>query len=209
MPISFCASCQTRCNVTIVRASSIHSGRLERRLGNDRIESLSSSMRGWYGRPIALLDGPGSVRVCGDGDFVGTFTRGYFMSAMDALSDAFKQAARVPPGTLYAGFSSISDALSRASQGFSQRRPFNKVGPTGVIGVTSSLWDLGPQPPAGTAPAAAPGGTAFTSASTGALGFANPAAGSNRLVGAGVSAAVINNSLLLYDLLFGVKIGRA
>ena len=187
------------------RFPAIHSGQLERWLGTERIESLSSAMRGWYGRPIALLDVPGSVRVCGDGDFVGTFTRGYFMSAMDALSDAFKQAARVPPGTLYEGFSSISDALSRASQGFSQRRQFNKVGPTGVIGVTSSLWDLGPQPPAGTAPAAAPGGTAFTSASTGALAFANPAAGTNRLVGADVSASVINNSLLLYDLLFGVN----
>ena len=191
--------------MTRLRFPAIHSGRLERWIGTERIEHLSTSMRGWYGRPIALLDVPGSVRVCGDGDFVGTFTRGYFMSAMDALSDAFKQAARVPPGTLYAGFSSISDALSRASQGFSQRRPFNKVGPTGVIGVTSSLWDLGPQPPAGTAPAAAPGGTAFTSASTGALAFANPAAGTNRLVGADVSASVINNSLLLYDLLFGVN----
>ena len=161
-------------------------------------------MRGWYGRPIALLDVPGSVRICGDGDFIGRFERGYFMSAMDALYDAFTLAAKVPPGTLYAGFSSISDALSRASQGFSQRQPFNKVGPTGVLGVTSSLWRLGPQPAGGTAPGAAPGGTAFTSATTGALAFANPAVGTNRLVGADISASVINNSLLLYDLLFGV-----
>jgi hypothetical protein len=82
---------------------------------------------------------------------------------------------------------------------------FNKVGPTGVTAATSSLWRVGPQPAAGTAPAAAPGGTAFSSASTGALSFANPAAGTNRLVGADVSASVINNSLLLYDLLFGVN----
>jgi hypothetical protein len=64
---------------------------------------------------------------------------------------------------------------------------------------------LGPQPAAGSAPANAPGGTAFSSSSTGALAFANPAAGTNRLVGADVSASVINNSLLVYDLIFGVN----
>src|SRR3990172_7482694 len=184
---------------------SIHSGRIERWLGTERVERISKSMAGWYGKPIALLDVPGGVKVCGDGDFIGTFKRGYFCSAMDALEQALKCAARAPFGQLNAGFASISDALARASQGFSQRIQFNKVGPTGVVGVTSSLWRLGPQPPAGTAPAAAPGGTAFTSSTTGALAFANPAVGSNRLVGADVSASVINNSLLLYDLLFGVN----
>ena len=39
----------------------IHSGRLERWIGTERIEHLSTSMRGWYGRPIALLDVPGDV----------------------------------------------------------------------------------------------------------------------------------------------------
>jgi hypothetical protein len=148
---------------------------------------------------------PGGVKVTGDGDFVGTFERGYFMSAMDSLEVALKCASRAPYGQLNAGFTSISDALSRASQGFSQRRPFNKVGPTGVIAVTSSLWRVGPQPAVGAAPSNPAGGTAYTSASTGALAFANPAAGTNRLVGADVSASVINNSLLLYDLLFGVN----
>jgi hypothetical protein len=78
-------------------------------------------------------------------------------------------------------------------------------GPTGVVGVSSSLWRLGPQPAVGTAPGAAPGGTAFSSATTGALALANPATGTNRLVGASVSASVINNSLMLVDLLFGVN----
>lgn len=141
------------------------------------------------------------MRVCGDGDFIGSFERGGFSSAMDSYYDAVMWSRRQP--TMMAGFASISDALSRASQGFSQRRPFNKVGPTGVAAVTSSLWALGPQPAVGTAPAAAAGGTAFSSATVGALAFANPAAGSNRLVDADVSASVINNSLLLYDLIFG------
>lgn len=70
--------------------------------------------------------------------------------------------------------------------------------------MSSSLWRVGPQPPVGATPAAAPGGTAFSSSSTGALAFANPASGTNHLVGADASASVINNSLLVYDLLFGV-----
>lgn len=189
----------------LIRTRSTHSGQLDRWLGPDRTTYLSACMKGWYGRPISLLDVPGSVRVGPDGDFVGHVGRGAFFSALDALEVSLKCAAKAPRSTLHAGFTSISDALSRASQGFSQRRPFNKVGPTGVVGVTSSLWRLGPQPAAGATPGNAPGGTAFSSSSTGALAFANPAAGSNRLVGADVSASVINNSLLLYDLIFGVN----
>ena len=182
---------------------STHSQRLERWLGKERIEQLSKAMKGWYGPPIHILDCPGSVRVCGDGDFIGPFERGYFWTALDALKAAFDRAAKVPPGTLYVGFASISDALSRASQGYNQVRVFNKVGPTGVVAVTSSLYRIGPQPIAGTGPANAADGTAFTSADTGALSFTNPSAGTTHLVGADVSASVINNSLLLYDLIYG------
>jgi hypothetical protein len=184
---------------------STHAGRLERWLGKERIADLQGAMKGWYGRPICLLDCPGSVRISADGDFTGPIKRGFFYSAMDALNDMLAAAAKQSPNTFYVGFSSISDALSRASQGFSQRRSFAKTGPTGVVGVTSSLWRLGAVPDVGTAPGNAPGGTAFTSATTGALAFANPAAGTNRLVGADVSASVINNTLLLYDLIFGVN----
>lgn len=189
---------------------SVHSQRLERWLGTERIEHISKSMKGWHGKPIHLLDVPGSVRVCSDGDFVGPFERGYFMSAMDALEVRIKRAVRgagiVQYGRLNAGFASISDALSRASQGFVQypSGAFNKVGPTGVVGVTSSLHKLGPQPAAGTAGAAAPGGTAFTSASIGAMAYANPSVGTLRLVGAQINCSVANHSLLLYDRIFGV-----
>lgn len=184
---------------------STHSQRLERWLGKERIELLSRSMKGWYGPPIHLLDCPGSVRICGDGDFIGPFERGIFWSAMDSLWDHFKKAAKVPPGTLYAGFASISDALQRASQGYGQTPggTIAKTGPTGVAGVTSSVWGLGAQPPAGAAPGNPAGGTVYTKASTGAMAFANPASGTLHLVGADISASVINNSLLLYDLLFG------
>lgn len=185
---------------------SVHSGRLERWLGAARVEQLSQSMKGWYGPPIHLIDCPGSVRVCADGDFIGPFERGVFASALDSLEGAYKRMAKFPQATCYAGFSSISDALSRASQGFSvyPGGAFNKVGPTGVVGVTSSLHKLGPQPIAGVAAAAAPGGTAYVDTDTGGMQFANPAAGTTRLVGADVTCSVINNTLLLYDRIFGV-----
>lgn len=188
---------------------SSHSQRLERWLGSERIEQISKSMSGWYGPPIHLLDCPGSVRVCADGDFIGPFERGYFASALDALEAAFKRAMRFPTGqssTLNAGFTSISDALSRASQGFSKYPggSFNKVGPTGVVGVTSSLHKIGPQPIAGVAAAAAPGGTAYVDTDTGGMVFENPAAGTLRLVGADVGGNVIGNTLLLYDRIFAV-----
>lgn len=196
----------------------VHAGKLERWLGAEKIAHLQACMGAdkpvgqgrWYGRPICLLDVPGSVWVTADGDFIGRgFDRGYFGSALDAFESHLKRmwraSGRVQHGFANAGFASISDALARASQGYSQRRPFVKAGSTGVVGVTSSLWRSGTQPASGTAPAAAPGGTAYVNTSTGAINFANPADGTNRLVGADASASVINNSLLVYDLIFGVN----
>ena len=186
----------------------IHAGRIERWLGAEKVKHLQDCMKGWYGRPIVLRDVPGSVWITADGDFVGTFGRGSFMSALDAFEAwhkrFWKEAGRPQYGVANAGFASISDALLRASTGNSQRRPFNKVGPTGVVGATSSLWRVGTQPAAGAAGAAAPGGTAHTSANTGAIAYTNPASGTLHLVGADVSASVINNSLLMYDRIFSV-----
>jgi len=167
-------------------------------------------MLNWYGPPIHLLDCPGSVRVCGDGDFVGPFERGYFMSALDALVQAYRDAERsfVDGKLVYlnTGFASISDALARASQGYRQSPggQIAKVGPTGVIGVTSSLHKVGPQSAAGVAAPAAPDGGAPVDSNIGGLLFTNPASGTLHLTGADISASVINNSLLLYDRIFAV-----
>ena len=124
----------------------IHASRIERWLGAEKVKHLQDCMRGWYGRPICLVDVPGSVWITADGDFIGTFSRGSFMSALDAMERFWQELGRPQFGYANAGFSSISDALSRASQGYSQRRQINKVGPTGVVGATSSLWRVGPQP---------------------------------------------------------------
>ena len=188
----------------------IHSQRLERWLGTERIEQLSRDFRGWYGPPVNLTDVPGSVWVTKGGEFVGDFNRGFFSCAADSFADHLKrlwtESGRVQHGMAAAGFTSISDALSRASGGFSQNLNGNiaKSGSTGVVGVASSLWRVGTQPAAGAAGSAAPGGRSPTSTTTGAMAFTNPAAGTLRLTGADFSASIINNSLLIYDRFFDV-----
>lgn len=183
----------------------IHADRIERWLGAERVAHLQACMRGWYGRPICLLDVPGSVWITADGDFVGSFSRGSFFSALDAFERIWRDLGRRPQHAIAgAGFASVGAALNRASQGYSQRRQVNKVGPTGVVGATSSLWRVGPQPVAGSAGAAAPGGTAHTSADTGAIAYSNPASGTLHLVGADFAASIISNSLLMYDRTFSV-----
>lgn len=180
----------------------IPASRVERWVGLEKANHVREALRGWYGSPINLIDVPGSVWVDADGDFVGSFERGLFYSACDALADWLKYVWRSPShpqyATLHAGFSSISDALSRASQGFQQQRSLLKTGSTGVANVTSSLWRVGSQP------AAAPGGTVNVNTTGGALDFANPAVGTLRLIGADVSASIANNTLLLYDRIFSV-----
>lgn len=190
----------------IIQFRSPHSGRLERWFGKERLQQISdlTAVPNWYGPPIHLLDCPGSVRLTKDGDFLGPFERGVFASALDSLEGAVKRASKVPKYSFNTGFTSISDALSRSSGGFSRKLNFNKVGTTGVIGVTNSLHKVGTQPIAGTAGSAAPGGRALVDSDTGGFTFDNPAAGSYRLTGANVSAGVLSNSILLYDRIFDV-----
>lgn len=203
-----------------IKRRSIHSSRLERWLGVEKIEKLASDMRNgggpgvrWYWKPINLIDVPGSVWVTADGDFVGDFERGFFASALDSLSEhtaALWKAAGKPiyqPEPVFsAGFTSISDALSRASQGYSQciNGQITKAGPTGVAAVSSSLWRVGPAPVAGSAGAAAPGGTAHVKGNTGSMIYNNPSSGTLHLTGADMCTNNAQNTLLLYDRLFSV-----
>lgn len=207
----------------LIKRRSVHSGRLERWLGADRIALLSRYMTDgggpgipWYGPPINVRDCPGSVWICKDGDFIGDFDRGHFASAADGLAwhlrDLWKRAGKPiyfrehqHAPTFGVGFASISEALSRATSGFGQIiGQIAKSGPTGVVGSASSLWRVGTQPVAGAAGSAAPGGRALTKATTGALDFHNPASGTLHLTGADFSASVINNGVMLYDRIFDV-----
>lgn len=202
-----------------IKRRSIHSGRLERWLGKEKIEYLANCMRNgggpgnrWYWKPINLRDVPGSVWITADGDFVGDFERGFFASAFDGVADHLRNLWKAAGKPIYlqepalgVGFASISDALSRASSGYGQLKNFSKNGSTGVVSVASTLWRLGPQPVAGAVGDAAPGGTVPTSSTTGAIGWNNPASGTLHLVGADIYTNVTNNALMLYDRLFSVN----
>lgn len=201
-----------------IKRKSIHSGRLERWLGKEKIEYLADKMRNgggpgnrWYWKPINLRDVPGSVWITADGDFVGDFERGFFASAFDGIADHLRDLWKAAGKPVYlqepalgVGFTSISDALARASSGDGQLNNFSKSGPTGVVSVASTLWRVGPQPVAGAVGAAAPGGTVPTKATTGAIPFENPSSGTLHLVGADIYTNVTNNALMLYDRLFAV-----
>jgi len=188
----------------------IPSQRLERWLGTAKVEYISGQFRNWYGPPVNLLDVPGSVWVTKGGDFVGDFEMGYFANVSDHLQDflkrLWKESGVYQPALAAAGFTSISDALVRASGGFGQLLAGGvlKNGPTGVVGSAHSLWRVGTQPAAGGAGAVAPGGTAQVKSDTGAMPYNNPSSGTLHLVGADFSSSVINNCLMIYDRLYSV-----
>lgn len=197
----------------IVRNPSIHSGKLERFLGATQVDQISKSMNGphnkWYGPPIAVTLVPGRVMATKDGDFVGRLgTNGFFgliERQFETARRRFRAWVKGTKTTLNAGFTSLGDLIAEASAGKQRRFQFNKAGSTGVVQVTNSLWRLGNQPPAGTAPGAAPGGTAQTDATTGGFPFANPSGGDTQFFTSGfVTCEDAGNTLLLYDLIFGV-----
>lgn len=186
-----------------------HAARLDRFLGADKTEHLSRAMRDWYGPPIPVAGVPGNVWAHRGGDFRGTAREGGFLNATEfavaALRRRWKRAtsAERQARIFGAGFSSLSDLILEATGGKRREYFFNKVGPTGVVGVTSSLWRVGPQPASGAAPAAVPGGTVFDDAATGAFPFTNPASGDTQHFVMAAVAANFVGTLLLYDLLFG------
>lgn len=168
-------------------------------------------MRGWYGPPVAVGAVPGAVWVCRDGDFRGRIQAGQLCSLQDyavqRVGRIMRQAERRQLGRLHAGFSSLSDLISEATTGGKRYTfTFQKVGATGVVGVTNSLWGLGNFPAAGANASNAPGGDAPTDATTGAFLFTNPTGGDTLHFVTGYTAAsVVNNCVLLYDRLFQVN----
>lgn len=187
---------------------------LERWLGPDAVQRVSEAMRGWYGPPIALAGVPGRVYVHGDGDFTGRIRAGSAASAIDRLEDLGKLLRRGwrivgvmdDRGELmHTAFSSLSAIIAAAGAGRRRDFLFQKVGATGVLAVTNSLWGVGNQPSAGADGSAAPGGRACDRTIAGALPFTNPAGGTTqRIVRADPLATVAGNTLLLYDRLFDV-----
>lgn len=200
----------------IIGQRSTNAGKLERYLGADEVARISSSMRGFHGtRPILVGGMPArrGVWVGNDGDFVGTIDGGGFAGALDAVGDrvarAFRKISRQSAARFeMAGFSSLSDLISEATTGGKKADyTFNKVGTTGVIGATNSLWRVGAHPVAGNAASNAPGGNVPTRTTTGALPLWNPstAGDTQHFVRADVIASVGGNTLLMYDRIFEVN----
>lgn len=191
------------------RLLSTHSGLLERWLGRDALERCSAAMKGWHGPPIAVAGVPGRVYVGRDGDFSGRIMGGLEVSARELgerLVRAWRAAARAQLSQLNAGFASYSDLVAAASTAGRRREfLFQKVGVTGVLNSTNSLWQSAGMPPTGAAGSAAPGGRAPDDTTTGAFPFANPTGGQTLHFTVGDPiASVVNNSLLLYDRIFDV-----
>lgn len=202
----------------IVRDLSTHSDRLERWIGAADVARISTSMRGddrerprWYGPPIGVGNLPGKVYATADGDFVGKINGGQLANLadfqLDRLVHRYKRWSRRQRRglTLGAGFASLSDLISEATAGAKTRMfPFQKSGPTGVVGSCHSLWRAGSWPAAGGAGAAAPGGTAHVDSDTGGFRFSNPGSGDTQHFVRGDITSSLASCLLLYDRLFSV-----
>lgn len=197
----------------IVKDRAVHSGNLERWLGKENVQAVSDMMADWYGPPIALGGVPGKVFAHRGGDFRGQFGGGKLASAIDVadgirrrLARAVRRASLKQASTLNAGFASLNDLISEATSGGKRYSfQFQKVGTTGVVSATNSLWAVGNQPVAGANGSAAPGGRAPTSATTGAIPYTNPTGGDTlHIVRADIASTVAANTLLIYDRIFDV-----
>ena len=190
---------------------STHAARLERFLGADQVAKIAASMRDWYGPPIPVAHCYSPVFATAGGDFHGVLAAGKFGSLLDyhleRMRKAYARWVRRGHATLPAGFASFSDLIAEYSAS-GKRNVWNvqKVGTTGVVGATNSLWRVGNQPAAASAPSNAPGGTVPTDATTGALAFTNPSGGDTQhFLQANVLATVSAQTLLLYDRIFEVN----
>jgi hypothetical protein len=186
----------------------VHAQQLERYLGADQVATLQTNMRGWYGPPISVARVPGRVRVRADGEFLGDLNLGRYSSLADQDHERVKAVIRDASTRRGAkhSFSSLGDLLAERTAGKGRNFPFQKVGATGVVGVTNSLWGVGNFPAAGANASNAPGGDIPTDATQGAFAFVNPTGGDTQHFVTGYpTASVAGNTLLLYDRLFQVN----
>lgn len=164
----------------------------------------------WYGPPIAVHGVPGNVRATKDGDFVGKIAAGGFVSAKDRYEEIIAREARQVRRRLFGrvfrgqrgAIGSYDQAIAAAFGTGRREFLFNKVGTTGVVASTNTLWFVGSMPAAGAAAGAAPGGTVPTDATTGAFLFDNPASGTQHFIFGNPVSSVAAQNLLLYDRLF-------
>lgn len=188
-----------------------HSQRLEHWLGPERVSVLSHAMRNWYGPPIAIAGVPGAVYATGGGDFCGEYRGPAQMDAVSRAEELVKRICRERFAHRFwkqrGAFTGLSALIAAKSGGKSCTMLFNKTGSAATATASAmDLWTSTGQPAAGSAGAAAPGGTAHTNATTGNLGYVNAVVNANtgHFVNAQVAASIAGNTLLLYDRLLSV-----
>lgn len=195
----------------LITALAPNSTRVERLLG-ELAQGQADKTRGWYGPAIPVL-GTG-LRIGGDGEYQGVLQGGQFASLADYCWERFKAAERRAMlkgrSTLH-GFSSLSDLISEATTGGKrQQLTYQKTGVAGpVAGNSQSLWGVGALPVAGSAAAAAPGGTQYTAATAGALRQANPAGGDTLHLTTWTGLSTQIGSTMLFDQLWAANINHA
>lgn len=198
-----------------------HSDRLERWLGAEKVAGISAAMRG-FPHPIGVHGVPGAVYAMPGGDFRGEIRAGQEVSAVEraverlarynrerraavAMHRAFHGPQRRALDRRQHAFASLSALIAAATGGKAQYPQFSKAGvASNAIGNSNELWTRAGVPVAGAAGAAAPGGTATTSATAGALAWANPANANTGHFVTGNPVASAQNTLLLIDQLLRV-----
>lgn len=194
-------------NILLRRIGTPHAQKMERWFGSEMMGTIEQAVAPTYW-PLPIGNIPSVGGIYGyKGEFYGKTKFGQAASMADLFWDGLKRASRrmSRKATVYMAFSSLSDAIAEATGGKLQSPlPIFKNGPTGVVGVTSSLWRLGAVPAAGTVGAALAGGTTYDRTSTGAIGPQTNAAGGDtlHLMSAMMSGSVAANCLLLYDRLW-------
>jgi hypothetical protein len=195
----------------IVKTRSTNASKLERWLGKDEVEHLSSSMRTWHGkRPILIggVPGAGGVWVGRGGDFVGRIDGGDFVGLAERCVERFNRAvSKVAGRHRMHGFSSLSDLINEVTNNGKRKDfTFSKVGTTSVVGGTNSLWRVGNYPAAASAASNAPGGNVPVDSTQGAFFFVNPTSpDTQHFVRADIMSSNVPRTLLLYDRIFEVN----
>lgn len=192
---------------------STHAQRLENWLGAHEVAMLQENMKDWYGPPIQIQNVPGKLFIDKHGDFRGHIEGGAHATIYDRMYDALKRREagfmrnwkrmvrkqEMSP-SFATGFASLSDLISEAAAGKKRTAVIQKVGSTGVVSVTNTLWFASGNPVAGAAPSGSTAGTVYNAGSTGAIVFNNPTSpDTQHLVAAHINTNVAGNQLLLYD----------
>jgi hypothetical protein len=187
-----------------------HAGKMDRWLGAANVAHLSAQFRHWYGPPVPVGGIPGNVWVTAGGEFAGHIDVGNELTHEDLAEAIIRRQERLrfaKASRQHGAFTSLSALIAARTGGKSVTVPFSKTGvASNATNNSNDLWSCAGQPAAGSAGAAAPGGTATTNGTTGNWGFTNAVANANtsHFLGGWVLGTVAANSLLIIDQLIRV-----